>query len=278
MKNDYYVYFHRNPITNEVFYVGRGSGKRAWSKSYRNSSWKEVAQNGFSVEIVENNLSLIDANKLEEILISKYKDTIINRTKKFSIIPIVYSDVSKYFIYDENSPSFLSRISPKELNSGATVGIVGPSGHILKASNPLKNYWKVKHNNRSLSVHRVIWVLFNKEDLDSDLVIDHIDGNGLNNNIVNLRLCTQKENSRNRQFQNGSANNPSGVYGVHWEKPNYNCKLGRWNAIYTLDGKQKSKTFNPIKLFPNLPFEEAKQKAFEDAVAYRKQMEELYYK
>ena len=33
MINTYYIYFHRNPNTNDVFYVGLGLDRRAWDRS-----------------------------------------------------------------------------------------------------------------------------------------------------------------------------------------------------------------------------------------------------
>lgn len=47
-------------------------------------------------------------------------------------------------------------------------------------------------------------------------VIDHIDGNGLNNQKSNLRICTHAENTRNRTKVN--KNNTSGYNGVSWYK------------------------------------------------------------
>ena len=37
--NNYYVYFHKNPITKEIFYVGIGNKKRAWNFKNRNIHW-----------------------------------------------------------------------------------------------------------------------------------------------------------------------------------------------------------------------------------------------
>lgn len=43
------------------------------------------------------------------------------------------------------------------------------------------------------------------------MVVDHIDGDTLNNTRANLRVCTQRENSRNRR-KGGGANRFKGVY------------------------------------------------------------------
>ena len=47
------------------------------------------------------------------------------------------------------------------------------------------------------------------------LEIDHIDGNGLNNQRSNLRICSGPENRRNRGL---TKNSTSGFKGVNWHK------------------------------------------------------------
>lgn len=46
---------------------------------------------------------------------------------------------------------------------------------------------------------------------DNNLVVDHIDGNPMNNKKSNLRVCTQTENTTNKSFM---SNNTSGFIGV----------------------------------------------------------------
>ena len=49
--NIHVVYRHlRN--NGKVFYVGKGKGKRPYVKSNRNPYWKNIAENGYTVEIV----------------------------------------------------------------------------------------------------------------------------------------------------------------------------------------------------------------------------------
>lgn len=59
-------------------------------------------------------------------------------------------------------------------------------------------YYKVRLSNKGLvadyMVHKLVFQLFG-ENLDSNKVIDHIDGNKLNNNIDNLRQITPSENT-----------------------------------------------------------------------------------
>ena len=109
-------------------------------------------------------------------------------------------------------------------------------------------------------------------DVPKNLVVDHIDRNRTNNNKNNLRLASFVENNRNSSKYRS---NTSGITGVAWSNSEGG---GYWVAYYNVDFRRRTKNFNPRTLYPNVQPEEAKQKAFEDAVAFRKQMEELYYK
>lgn len=60
-------------------------------------------------------------------------------------------------------------------------------------------------------------------------VIDHLDGNGLNNNPLNLRKSSPTDNMKNLSM---CVLNKSGVTGVHWS-PIRN----KWVAAGSLDGK-----------------------------------------
>lgn len=48
----FYTYFHRRDDTGQVFYVGKGSGRRAWTKSSRSRHWRSnTSKVAYSVEI-----------------------------------------------------------------------------------------------------------------------------------------------------------------------------------------------------------------------------------
>lgn len=64
----------------------------------------------------------------------------------------------------------------------------------------------------------------------NDLFVDHIDGNGLNNQRSNLRICTRNENQQNRPK---NKNNKSGYKGVYW-----NTERGKWQADIMVDKKK----------------------------------------
>lgn len=82
-----------------------------------------------------------------------------------------------------------------------------------------------------LYVHRVIWEMHNGP-IPEGMMVDHIDGDGLNNRLNNLRLVTMTGNGRNARRP---STNSSGLSGVIWV-----ARARKWRA-YTRDndGKQK---------------------------------------
>lgn len=67
MEDKYYVYFHRRLDNNQVFYVGKGCGSRAWqTKGRRTEYWHNIVnKHGYKVEIFANNLTEEDSFKIE---------------------------------------------------------------------------------------------------------------------------------------------------------------------------------------------------------------------
>lgn len=71
-----------------------------------------------------------------------------------------------------------------------------------------------------LLAHRVAWAIHH--GYWPTEFIDHIDGNGLNNSIDNLRIATRSTNARNQPLHR---DNKSGVTGVTWH-----VRARRWQA------------------------------------------------
>jgi hypothetical protein len=75
----------------------------------------------------------------------------------------------------------------------------------------------------NIIMHRVI------TNAKSNMVVDHINGNGLDNRHENLRVCTRSENSRNCKKH---CDNKSGYKGVHLRKD-----TKKWSAQIKIDSK-----------------------------------------
>lgn len=83
MENKYYVYAHINPVKQEIFYIGKGKGRRAFDKNDRNKHWHNTVNKycGFQVEILESNLIEEEAFEREKFYINfigRYK--LVNMT------------------------------------------------------------------------------------------------------------------------------------------------------------------------------------------------------
>lgn len=78
-------------------------------------------------------------------------------------------------------------------------------------------------DHKTVKMHRIIM------SVPSDLQIDHIDHNGLNNQKNNLRICTRQQNSMNR------IPNKSKYKGVYFRKDR-----NKWNVLISVDGILKN--------------------------------------
>ena len=79
----------------------------------------------------------------------------------------------------------------------------------------------------SHSTRKVIWMHRVIMNTPSNMVIDHIDGEGLNNQKYNLRNCLPKENARNTRIASNNTSGYKGVYRFHKS----------WRAVIFLNGK-----------------------------------------
>jgi hypothetical protein len=125
--------------------------------------------------------------------------------------------------------------------------------HIWFAANSKRTcYARAKINGKSKAFHNII---------TSFLTVDHRDRDGLNNRRGNLRETTMSENSRNRRQ---SVKNTTGRTGVTLMAHGY--YVARWTESA---GHEKAKCFSVKKL--------GKAEAFNQAVAWREEMEKKYY-
>ena len=94
-------------------------------------------------------------------------------------------------------------------------------------------YLQIRISGKLFLAHRLAWFYVNGEWPEK--LLDHEDGDGLNNKFENLRNATPISNGRNCGL---SSNNKSGVNGVYWNKAN-----NKWVAEghYTEDGVHKKK-------------------------------------
>jgi HNH endonuclease/AP2 domain len=92
-----------------------------------------------------------------------------------------------------------------------------------------------KSGSKTVLLHRLLM------NPGAGLIVDHIDGNPLNNRRKNLRLLTHAENMQNRSGL--ETRNKSGYRGISWDK-----RRNKWRAKVKLNGKVVyEKFFSDIK-------------------------------
>jgi hypothetical protein len=111
------------------------------------------------------------------------------------------------------------------------------TGYILKASS-VGNYLRVTWGSNGKCergfVHKLVADAFLEKPSSDCCIVDHIDGNPLNNHWTNLRYCSHSINSKNRGT---NKNNTSGEKGVRYHK-------GYWIADWYEESKRHRRNFS----------------------------------
>jgi len=99
---------------------------------------------------------------------------------------------------------------------------------IEAGSNGLTGYKPVRLDGNDFLAHRIAYFMHYGIEPDN---IDHINHDGMDNRIENLRSVTHQENMKNKTLQ---SNNKSGVNGVSWFK-----NMNKWVAKIKVGNKRK---------------------------------------
>ncbi len=126
--------------------------------------------------------------------------------------------IMKHFRYDRENGQLIwidhwCRCKNKFL--GNVAGSIDRSAHCV--------YRRVKLMDKSYRIHKLIWLIEKNQWTDH---IDHINGNGLDNRIINLRSVNHRQNHQNKKcHRNGH------VLGTHRRKD-----TGRWQSQIYIEG------------------------------------------
>ncbi len=232
--NRFYVYLHRD-LENVVRFVGVGTGpKKFKSATGRSKDWNTFLSKGATYQIMKENISKEEAESLKVSFMNIYKDTVLNKKLPTKPLALKKEYFDKYFQLDPESPTGLIL-----KDSDTDFKAIGkPCGYMKKPRS--KSYWAVSKDNVEYYVHRIIYTLY-YGDFDPSLIINHIDGNGLNNRIENLELVTTRLNSLECQDSKNSTTGHNGVI-IHKDKKG---NIGGACARYPTDSfSMKTKFFN----------------------------------
>lgn len=98
-------------------------------------------------------------------------------------------------------------------------------GCVSKRSGKL--YRSVSVDGKTLMAHRIAWAI-HYGSMPADMQIDHINGNGTDNRIDNLRTATNAENGKNQRLPRVNTSGRIGVcYDNHRKKWHARGKLNR---------------------------------------------------
>lgn len=179
-------------------------------------------------------------NSYDDIL-KEIEDTIYNSRKKYNTFDVV----GDYVVGHTENGDFLFDLDD------------------LERLKNINKYWKINNSNyvlcyindKEYQLHRYIMRL-GRYSRKEDIIVDHINGNRLDNRKQNLRVTHRKNNPKNCKTY---SNNTSGVKGISWNRDRQ-----KWHVSIQVNKK-------PIYLGLYSDIEEAKAVREEAEIKYFKE-------
>lgn len=110
--------------------------------------------------------------------------------------------------YEHDTGTFYWKVRKKQ--SKRRVGQI--AGYVMKDSETL-SYRVIKIDGRLYGAHRLVWLYIT--GCHPKAMLDHVNGDGLDNRFENLREASRMQNACNRRLD---GRNTSGFKGVFWHK------------------------------------------------------------
>jgi len=193
---------HKNTKYNKEIFIELAKQKHLDKFEYENINYISYLKNKINIKCIEHkiNFDIFPINHIKQKnggcieCLKKQVKTIIKKT----VIP------NKIILSDNEE---IKNINIEEYKEDYIISNFGrcfskKTGKEL-LSRIVSGYKKVKLNEKHYHTHHLVYISFNN-DYINDKVIDHIDGNKLNNNLSNLRLVSQSDNVKNAYKNNSN--------------------------------------------------------------------------
>lgn len=107
--------------------------------------------------------------------------------------------------------------------------VKGVKGFVLKYEKSNSDYYRIKILKKNITIHQMVAQTFlgYKRDGTNNTVVDHINGNKLDNRLSNLRIISNRENLQKR-------GGTSKYVGVHKQRNRWLSNVTLNNVLYYL--------------------------------------------
>lgn len=133
--------------------------------------------------------------------------------------------------YDPTTGALIWTESRGRVSKGTEAGSIQDKGG--------KKYLSVQIDGRRISAHRVAWAHFHGAWPLGE--IDHIDGDGRNNRIANLRQVTSAENKQN--LRSAKSHSTTGLLGAYRWRTKFKAQIvidGKCKHVGTFETKEEA--------------------------------------